>query len=178
MSGYTTPASSNEDELPSALLGVPPLMLAGVPQLPPSPARITPALVRSFDKFLLQQTPELISSDKLNKSPFSDLPGNADLLEVTVADYMKTTENASIAKVAEFMKSATLTGPALPADPGLQPGFKLVQGIAQDYETEMQDATTLTQQAATKAAQELSRKTARLQTAQNALAAAQQAAGT
>jgi hypothetical protein len=172
MTGYTTSTRSNVEELPSALRGVPPIRLADVPQLPPPPARITPAIVRSFDRFLLQQTPELISSDKLDRSPFSDLPGNADLLEFTVADYVKTAEGTRARK-------APLVAPAKLADhSGLQPGFQWVYATARAYETETQDATILTQKAATEAAQDLSRKAARLQTAQNALAAARQAAGT
>jgi len=173
MTGYTTPARSNEEELPNALRSVPPLRLADVPQLPPPPARITPAIVRSFDMFLLKQTPELISSDKLDKSPYSDLPGNADLLEFTVADYMKTAEATRGPKAVAPTARATLAD-----HPGLQPGFQCVYDTARAYETEMQHATTLTQKAATEASQDLSRKTARLQTAQNALAAARQAAGT
>jgi hypothetical protein len=168
MSGYTRPAKSNEDELPSALLSVPALNLSGVP---PLPGKIDARAVRSFDMFLLQQLPELVSSDALGKAPLSDVPVSQDLLAFTVDDYMKTMENTRRQKIAASTISVTLS-----KDPGLQPGFKLVHDTARDYETEMQDATTRTQKAATEASQDLSRKTARLTTAQNALAAAQQAA--
>jgi len=60
----------------------------------------------------------------------------------------------------------------------LQPGFTKVHAVARAYETEIQDATALTQQAATAASQKLSRMAARLQIAQNALAAANRATGT
>lgn len=170
MSGYTSAAKSNEDELPSALLRVPALNLSGVP---PLPGKIDSKALRSFDLFLLQQLPELISSDALGKPPYSEVSVSADLLAFTVDEYMKTMESTRIQKVEAFAVTTIL-----PKDPGLQPGFKLVYQTAQAYETEMQDATTLTQKAATAASQDLSRKSARLQTAQSALAAAQQAART
>jgi hypothetical protein len=211
MSGYTKPKSSNENELPSALGGVKPLSLAGV-LLPP--ARSTPASDRKFDKFLLQQTPALLSSAELLSSDAigNDVPTSVDLLEFAVDRYMKTTANMKDQKVKDQKDKAqkvkdqkdkaqkvkdqkdkaqkvkdqkdkdqeddapTVLAP-LPDDSGLQPGFNLVRDIAKDYETEMQDATTLTRQAATDALQDLSRKTAALQTAQNALTAARQAAG-
>lgn len=180
MSGYTRPQSSNEDELPSALLAVPALNLSGVP---PLPGKIDAGVLRKFDQFLLQQTPQLIASDALGKPPFSTLPASADLLAFTVDEYMKSTENTSEQTIRTLRASAPrASAPNAPATPpqdvGLQPGFAQVHDTAQGYETEIQDATTLTQKAATAAAQDLSRKTARLQTAQAALAAAQQAAGT
>lgn len=177
MSGYSRPAGSNEDEMPSALLGVPTLNLSGVPRDVKD--------VRGLDEFLLRQMPELLSSADVDKlvSDAKDVPG-ADLLELAVTRYMQQTERGRAQKevgVKAMLSavSAVSTAPAtLPEDSGLQPGFQWVLDAAQRYETEMQKATTLTQQAATDASQDLSRKTARLQTAQQALAAAQQAAGT
>jgi trimeric autotransporter adhesin len=163
MSGYEPPLSSNEDELPSALFSVSTLKLSGLPT--------DIKAVRDFDKFLLRHTPALISSvdldTLLDKSPLS-----ADLLKLAVDAYMKTTGTGRKAKVEAFKEpSATL-----PKHPGLQPGFESVQKTAQAYETLMQEATTRTQKAATEASQDQSRKAARLQTAQNALSAAMQAA--
>jgi trimeric autotransporter adhesin len=171
MSGYTKPDRSNEAELPSALRDVPPLGLANVP---PLPARMSPASVRAFDTFVLQQTPELTKQISAEKNKLLlELPESADLLERTAAYYMETTESNRTKRVKASKAAATL-----PKDSGLQPGLQRVYETAKGYETEMQDATTLTQKAATAAAQELSRRAARLQTAQSALAAAQQAAGT
>lgn len=171
VTGYTPREWSNEDELPSALLDVPKLNLSGVPQLP---GKIDAKVVRSFDQFLLQQTPpELVSRDALAKPPYNDLPPSADLLAFTVDQYIQPEEDAEKTRLGALAASATL-----PKDMGLQPGFQRVYDTARKYETEMQDATMKTQRAATAASLDLSRKTARLQTAQAALAAAQQAAGT
>jgi hypothetical protein len=163
VSGYTRPRRSNEAELPSALLDVPALSLSGVHSLS---GKIDAAVVRSFDLTLLKMTPEL-------GAPPSGVPVSADLLAFAVAEYMKSTERTRAAKIAALAVHA-----ARPKDAGLQPGFQRVHGTAHAYETEIMDATMLTQKAATEASQELSRKAARLQTAQAALAAAQQAAGT
>jgi hypothetical protein len=168
MSGYQTAAKSNEAELPSALRSVPVLNLGGVP---PLPMRIDAKVVRSFDLFLLQQLPELVSGSALDKPPYSDVSVSADLLAFAVEQYMTQIETTRLLRVATLSASATL-----PKDAGLQPGFQLVYRTALSYETELQDATTLTQKAATAAAQDLSRKSARLSAAQSALAAAQQAA--
>jgi len=180
VSGYTRAQRSNEDEIPSALRDVPALTLSGAPSVS---GKLDARAVRDFDRFLLQQTPELVSQQALDDSPFKDVPRSADLLAFTVDEYMKTTEGLRTQRLLALDAPATRVPAAkalapVPKDVGLQPGFKLVHHTAQDYETEMQDATTLTQKAATEASQDLSRKTARLQTAQAALAAAQQAAGT
>jgi hypothetical protein len=163
VSGYTRPRRSNEVELPSALLDVPALSLSGVHSLS---GKIDAAVVRSFDLTLLKMTPEL-------GTPPSGVPVSADLLGFAVAEYMKSTERTRATKIA-----ALAVHGARPKDAGLQPGFQRVHGTAHAYETEIMDATMLTQKAATEASQELSRKAARLQAAQAALAAAQQAAGT
>jgi hypothetical protein len=180
MFGYTQPQRSNEEELPSALRSVPALHLSGVPPLnlsgvPPLPGKIDARTVRSFDVFLLQQTPALISSADLGEPPFKDLPMSADLLAFAVAEYTRATESL---RAQNAQKLASSPAPTLPHDMGLQPGFTRVHRTATDHETEVQDASTLAHQAATEASKDLARKTARLQTAQNALAAAQQAAGT
>ncbi|HET9626563.1 MAG TPA: hypothetical protein VFP84_34610 [Kofleriaceae bacterium] len=174
ISGYQRAALSNEDELPSALSEVPALDLSIAPELP---AKLDAAAIRAFDQFVLRQSPEL------GTQPLNDLPVSADLLSATVDEYMASTEKLRIAHVSAVgaltKRGPTITPPAhVRPDLGLQPGFKLVCDIAQAYETEIQDANTLTRKAATAASQDLSRKSARLQTAQAALAAAQQAAGT
>lgn len=170
MSGYSIPPKSNEADLPNALRFVPVLNLAGVP---PLPMKIDAKVVRSFDIFLLQQMPEVISSDMLGRPPLSDASLSADLLALAVAEYISSIEALRLRQVVAQTRATTLA-----EDSGLQPGFHYVYQAARGYETEMQDATTLTQKAATAASQDLSRKAARLQTAQSALAAAQQAART
>jgi hypothetical protein len=169
MSGYERPSRSNEDELPSALLLVPALNLAG------APGDIKDA--RSFDVFLLRQTPALISSSDLDKL-IAVIHPSADLLEEAIGFYTSQVETTRAGKAKDLVPTASTPSTKLPEDSGLQPGFKLVHDTAKSYEAEMQEATTRTQKAATDASQDLSRKAARLQTAQHALAAAQQAART
>ncbi|HSJ00015.1 MAG TPA: hypothetical protein VLA59_06470 [Patescibacteria group bacterium] len=175
MSGYERPPRSNEDELPSALLMVPALNLSAVP------GDIKD--VRSFDVFLLRQTPALISSSDLDNEVIAVIHPSADLLEEAIRFYTNEVESTRAGKAKDLAPraptaSTASTSTKLPEDSGLQPGFKLVHDTAKSYEVEMQEATTRTQKAATDASQDLSRKAARLQTAQQALAAAQQAART
>jgi len=167
MSGYEKPPRSNEDELPSALLVIPALDLSA---LTDDDAMV----VRKLDEFLLQQTPELIKPGAIDKLSSDNPSSSADLLELAVRKYMHGTEKRRSAMVKRIKDKASVP---LRKTSGLQPGFKMVHAVAQAYETEMQDATLLTQEAATTASQELSRKAARLLTAQHALTAARQAAG-
>jgi hypothetical protein len=103
---------------------------------------------------------------------------SADLLEEAIGFYTSQVETTRAGKAKDLVPTASTPSTKLPEDSGLQPGFKLVHDTAKSYEAEMQEATTRTQKAATDASQDLSRKAARLQTAQHALAAAQQAART
>jgi hypothetical protein len=109
----------------------------------------------------------------LGKPPLSDASLSADLLALAVGEFISSIEAVRRGQLMDLTRSGSL-----PADSGLQPGFHFVYQAARAYETEMQDATTLTQKSATAASQDLSRKAARLQTAQSALAAALQAART